>query len=317
MSDNLIRNTALIPKESGFWYKLWKQRALVLMSLPFIIYVVIFRYVPIWGWIMAFQNWMPARGILGSAWVGLDNFRMLFEDPIFYQVFRNTLAMNFIKLFAGMFFSILLALTLNEVRNLTFKRITQTISYLPYFISWVVGANLVIAMLSTDGGIINDILLALNIIESPIMFMGKPELFWWIVGGSHVWKEVGFGAILYLAAMTAINPALYEAATIDGASRLQRIRYITLPGIKNVIIILLIINIGMVMQQGFEQIYLLSNQRVIEYSRIFTIFELDYGIRMMRYSFTTAVGIFRSLVSIILVFAANYVAKRMNQERLF
>ncbi|WP_205739270.1 ABC transporter permease subunit [Halocella sp. SP3-1] len=316
MNSNLSLNTANLLDKDSFWKKIWKQRALVFMSLPFIIYVIIFKYIPIWGWIIAFQNYWPAKGILEQTWVGLENFRMLFEDPIFYQILRNTLAMSIIKLVFGMFFSILLALMLNEVRNLLFKKFTQTISYLPHFISWVVGANLVMNILSTDGGIINNILLNLHIIDKPIMFMGIPKLFWWVVGASHVWKTVGFGAILYLASMTSISPSLYEAATIDGASRLQRIWYITLPGIKPVIIILFIMNIGQLMNVGFEQIYLLSNGRVIEYSRIFTIFELDYGLKMMRYSFATAVGIFRSVVSLVLVFGANHVAKQMGEERL-
>lgn len=316
MNSNLSLNTANLLDKDSFWKKIWKQRALVFMSLPFIIYVIIFKYIPIWGWIIAFQNYWPAKGILEQTWVGLENFRMLFEDPIFYQILRNTLAMSIIKLVFGMFFSILLALMLNEVRNLLFKKFTQTISYLPHFISWVVAANLVMNILSTDGGIINDILLNLHIIDKPIMFMGIPKLFWWVVGASHVWKTVGFGAILYLASMTSISPSLYEAATIDGASRLQRIWYITLPGIKPVIIILFIMNIGQLMNVGFEQIYLLSNGRVIEYSRIFTIFELDYGLKMMRYSFATAVGIFRSMVSLVLVFSANHVAKQMGEERL-
>lgn len=316
MNSNLSLNTANLLDKDSFWKKIWKQRALVFMSLPFIIYVIIFKYIPIWGWIIAFQNYWPAKGILEQTWVGLENFRMLFEDPIFYQILRNTLAMSIIKLVFGMFFSILLALMLNEVRNLLFKKFTQTISYLPHFISWVVAANLVMNILSTDGGIINDILLNLHIIDKPIMFMGIPKLFWWVVGASHVWKTVGFGAILYLASMTSISPSLYEAATIDGASRLQRIWYITLPGIKPVIIILFIMNIGQLMNVGFEQIYLLSNGRVIKYSRIFTIFELDYGLKMMRYSFATAVGIFRSMVSLVLVFSANHVAKQMGEERL-
>jgi putative aldouronate transport system permease protein len=305
-------------KKSGdtFWQKLWKQKALVLMSLPFIIYVIIFKYVPLWGWLMAFQNYWPGNSFFNQTWVGLENFKLLLSDPVFFKVLRNTLAMSLIKLLSGMFFSILLALVLNEVRFAKFKKITQTISYLPHFISWVVGANLVMNALSTDGGIVNDLLLNLGIIDSPIMFMGIPKLFWWIVGASHVWKTVGFGAILYLASIVSISPSLYEAAVIDGASRLQRIRYITLPALKPVIIILLIINVGRLMNMGFQQIYLLSNGRVIEYSRIFRIFELDYGLKMMRYSFATTAGIFRSLVSIVLVFSANQIAKMMGEERL-
>lgn len=302
--------------EDTFWQKLWKQKALVFMALPFIIYVIIFKYIPLWGWLMAFQNYWPGQSFFNQTWVGLENFRLLLTDPVFYDVLRNTLAMSLIKLLSGMFFSIILALALNEVRWTKFKKITQTISYLPHFISWVVGANLVMNALSTEGGIINDVLMTLNIIDAPIMFMGIPKLFWWIVGASHVWKTVGFGAILYLASIVSISPSLYEAAVIDGASRLQRIRYITLPALKPVIIILLIINVGRLMNMGFQQIYLLSNGRVIEYSRIFRIFELDYGLKMMRYSFATTAGIFRSVVSVILVFSANQIAKMMGEERL-
>ncbi|MFW6035488.1 MAG: ABC transporter permease [Halothermotrichaceae bacterium] len=307
--DNIIKN------KDGFWKKLWKQKGLFFMSLPFIIYVIIFRYIPIWGWIIAFQNYFPGKGLFEQTWVKLDNFKMLFNDPAFYQVLRNTFAMSIIRLLAGMFFAILLALILNEVKNMKFKKITQTISYLPHFISWVVAANLMLNLLSTEG-IVNDILMTLNIIDKPIMFMGIPKLFWWLIGASHVWKTMGFSAILYLATIASINPNLYEAARIDGASRLQRIRHITLPALKPIIIILLIINVGRLMNFGFEQIYLMKNSTVAEYARIFRIFELEYGIRMLRFSFATAAGIFRSLISVTLVFIANFIAKRMGEERL-
>lgn len=316
MKKTINEDTVRLVNKESLWYKAKKQKSLIFMTLPFIIYVIVFMYVPVAGWLMAFKNYMPARGFFGSDWIGFENFRLLFEDPAFFQVLRNTLAMNVIRLVFGMFSSILLALMLNEVRNMKFKRFTQTVSYLPHFISWVVAANLILNALSTDGGIVNDLLLRLNIIDDPIMFMAIPKLFWWIIGLTHVWKTVGYGAILYLASIAAINPNLYEAAVIDGASRLQRIRHVTLPAIKPVIIILLIMNVGTLMGQGFEQIYLLENGRVVEYSRIFTIFELEYGLRMMRYSYATAVGIFRSVISVILVFAANHMAKRMGEERL-
>ena len=317
ITDDDSASALLAKNKDSFWLKVKKQKGLVIMTVPFILYVLLFRYVPIAGWVMAFKNYMPGLGVLESPWVGFDHFRALFEDPAFFQVLRNTLAMNVIRLALGMFFSILLALILNEVRNMKFKKFAQTASYLPYFISWVVAANLILNALSTDGGIINEVLMALNIIEQPIMFMGIPELFWWIVGLTNVWKTAGYGAILYLASIASINPNLYEAAVIDGASRLQKIRHITLPSIKPVIVILLIMNIGQLMMGGFEQVYLLQNGRVIEYSRIFTIFELEYGIRMMRYSYATAVGIFRGIISIILLFSANYAAKKLGQERLF
>lgn|SRR5690554_1851902 len=316
METPALLSTEYLRTPESFWRKVKRQRALIMMSVPFLAHIIIFKYVPIWGWIMAFQNYWPGKGLFQQVWVGLDNFRFLFRDPVFYQVLRNTLAMSVIKLVFGTVSSIMLALILNEVRLKFFKKTAQTISYLPHFISWVVAANLVRDALSTDGGIINDLLLKVHIIKEPIMFLGIPKLFWWIIGASHVWKEVGWGAIIYLAAITAIDPSLYEASLIDGAGRLKRIWYITLPSIKPIIIVLLIMNMGYLLSTGFEQQYLLQNGRVIDYARVFTIYELDYGIKMMRYSFATAVGIFRSVVSIVLVFSANYLAKMMGQERL-
>ncbi|WP_461366086.1 ABC transporter permease [Candidatus Darwinibacter acetoxidans] len=301
---------------STFWHRVKQQKVLILMTIPFLVHVIIFRYVPIWGWLMAFQNYWPGKGILQQTWVGLENFKLLFDDPVFYQVLRNTLAMSIIKLAMGTISSIALALMLNEVRRMWFKKTVQTISYLPHFISWVVAANLVRDALSTDGGIINKVLMDLRIIKEPIMFLGIPTLFWWIIGASHVWKEVGWGAIIYLAAIAAIDPTLYESAMIDGAGRLKQMWYITLPSIRPTISVLLIMNMGWVLSSGFEQQYLLQNGRVIDYARVFTIYELDYGIKMMRYSFATAVGIFRSVVSLVLVFSANQLAKRWGQERL-
>lgn len=303
-------------KKKRFWQRLSSQKVLLLMSVPFLIHVIVFKYIPIWGWVLAFQNYWPGKSIFQQVWVGFENFRFLFSDPVFYQVLRNTLAMSLIKLGFGMVASISLALIINEVRWTFFKKTAQTISYLPHFISWVVAANLVRDALSTDGGIINEILLKLNLIKEPIMFLGIPELFWWIIGASHVWKEVGWEAIIYLAAISSVDPNLYEAAIIDGAGRLQRIWHITLPSIRSIIIILLIMNMGYLFSSGFEQQYLLQNGRVIDYARVFTIYELDYGIKMMRYSFATAVGIFRSVVSLVLVFSTNYLAKRLGQERL-
>jgi putative aldouronate transport system permease protein len=293
-----------------------QQKVLILMTIPFLVHVIIFRYVPIWGWLMAFQNYWPGKGILQQTWVGLENFKTLFDDPVFYQVLRNTLAMSVIKLVMGTVSSIALALMLNEVRHLFFKKTVQTISYLPHFISWVVAANLVRDALSTDGGIVNDVLMKIGLIKEPIMFLGIPALFWWLIGVTHVWKEVGWGAIIYLAAIAGIDPTLYESAMIDGAGRLKQMWYITLPSIRPTISVLVIMNLGWVLSSGFEQQYLLQNGRVIDYARVFTIYELDYGIKMMRYSFATAVGIFRSVVSLILVFSANQLAKRWGQERL-
>ncbi|MFP4113957.1 MAG: ABC transporter permease [Spirochaetales bacterium] len=291
------------------------QWLLVAMSVPFLIHLLIFRVGPLFGWIMAFQNYRPGSGLFDQRWVGFKHFADLFVDPIFWQVLRNTFAMAIIKMVLGTLFSVLVAILINETRNRPFKRSVQTISYLPHFISWVVAANIWLELLSPRG-IVNEILLTLNLVEDPILFMGRKHLFWWIIGWSHVWKTAGFGAIIYLAAMTSIDPQLYEAADIDGASRLQRIWHITLPGIRATFVILLILNIGQLMELGFEQQYLLGNALVQEYSDVFMIYVLRYGLRLTRFSFATAAGIFRSLVSITLVVLANTIAKRMGEETL-
>ncbi len=296
--------------------KFSRQRTLLLMSLPFVIHLIIFRYIPITGWVMAFQDYKPARPLLSQRWVGLEQFRILFSDPAFYRILRNTLAMAAIKLILGTAFSVLVAVLINETKSKWGRKSVQTISYLPHFVAWVVAANIVLNVLSPDSGPLNNLLMGLGLIKEPVLWLGEPGYFWHIIGWSHVWKECGFGAIIYLSAMTAIDPQIYEAADIDGARRLQRIRYITLPGIKATFIILLIMNIGHLLDAGFEQQYLLQNGLVQDYSEVFTIYILKYGMKMMRYSYAAAAGIFKSVVSIILIFSANRLAARMGEETL-
>lgn len=304
------------PNHSSWWKKLKSQKMLMLMSVPFLIYVIIFAYVPLYGWMMAFQNYKPGSSMLNNSWVGWKNFAELFQDDSFLRVIRNTLAMSVINLVFGFVSSITLALMLNEVRKMLFKRVVQTISYLPHFISWVVAANLIMNMLSIDG-IVNQVLVKLHIIKEPIMWLSEQYYFWWIIGASNVWKEIGWSAIIYLAAMAMIDPSLYEAASIDGAGRFRKIFSITLPGIRSIIIILLIMNIGHILDAGFEQQYLLQTPMVVDYSETIDIFVLKYGINLSRFSFATAAGIFKTVISVILLLAANRMAKRMGQERLF
>ena len=302
-------------KFGGWLKRLGAQKMLVAMSIPFVVHLFIFRYIPIVGWIMAFQNYRPGKSLFNQTWVGLEQFRYLFTDSGFYQILRNTLAMASIKLIMGTFFAILVAILIHETKHRLFKRTVQTISYLPHFVSWVVAANIVLEVMSPRG-IFNESLIALGLLEDPVLWMGQPRLFWWIIGWSHVWKSCGFGAIIYLAAMTGIDPQLYEAADIDGASRLQRIWNITIPGIKATFIILLILNIGHLLEAGFEQQYLLQNALVRDYSEVFTIYILRYGLQMQRFSYAAAAGIFKSIVSIILIITANKIADKMGEETL-
>lgn len=300
---------------SRFRVQLLNQKVLLLMSLPFVAHLIVFRFGPIFGWLMAFQQYHPGRPILQQHWVGLAQFEAIFSDAEFWQALRNTLAMSAIKLVMGTTAAILIAVLVHETQNRPFKRSVQTISYLPHFISWVVAANLILEAFSPRG-VINQVLVELHLIREPVLWMGKPKLFWWIIGWTHVWKTAGFGAIIYLAAMTGIDPQLYEAADIDGASRLRRIWHITLPGVRAVFVILLILNIGQLMEAGFEQQYLLQNSLVKDYSEVLTIYVLRFGLQMFRFSFAAAAGIFQSVVSIALIIVANNIAKRLGEETL-
>lgn len=299
------------------WATIVKQKELILLSIPFVIYVLIFNYGPLFGWIMAFQNYKPAKGFFDQKWVGFDKFVQLFTNDVFRNVIRNTFAMSFINLVFSFVFSITFALLLNEVKNARCKKFIQTVSYLPHFLSWVIVVGLVFQVLSMDAGIINILLLKLHIIKEPIAFLGEPKYYWWIVGFTNVWKETGWGSIIYLAAITAINPELYEAAEMDGAGRFRKMLHVTLPGIKSTIFILLIINIGSVLNQGFDMQYLLTNGLVQNVSQTIDIYALKYGISLADYSLATAAGIFKSVVSIVLLCLANAAAKAAGEERLF
>lgn len=321
MSENstMIESNDDIPKkkEKTFFQKVWAQKDLCLLSLPFVIYIIFFNYAPLSGWLMAFQKYRPGRGLLDQEWIGLENFRMLFADPNFLRVVRNTLAMSLINLTLGFIFSIGFAVLLNEVKNKHLKKIMQTISYLPHFLSWIIVTGIVLDVLSTETGIINQLLMQFNLVDKPISFLSEPKYFWWIVGLSNVWKSTGWGSIIYLSAMSAINEELYESAEMDGASRLRKIWHITLPGIKPTIFILLLINIGNVLNAGFEVQYLLGNGLVQQVSQTIDIFVLKYGISLNNYSFATAAGIFNGVISIILITLGNRLAKAAGEESLF
>lgn len=301
---------------SSVFKRMRGQKQLMLMSLPILIYVVIFSYYPIWGWTMAFQNFTPAKSFSEQQWVGFKQFKFLFSDDMFLQVLRNTIGMSFINMVLGFVTAIVFAILLNEIKNKLYKRTIQTISYLPHFLSWIIVTGIVANTLSVDGGIINDVLMRLGFINEPIMWLSKPHYFWGIVAGSHVWKEVGWNAIIYLAAITSIDPSLYEAAEIDGANRYKKMLYITLPGIKSIVVILLIMNLGWILEAGFEVQYLLGNGVVVDWSQTIDIFVLKYGLQVGNYSLATAAGIFKTVVSITLIFAANKIAQRFGEDRL-
>ena len=291
-------------------HRIYVQRYLLLMSAPFLVWLFIFRYVPIWGWTMAFQHYRPGRSFFDQQWVGFEQFARIFTDQRFYIVMRNTLAMSILGLVFGSIAAIGFALLLNELRVHRFKRVVQTISYLPHFVSWVVVASLFTRLLSVNGAL-NDLLIALGIRENPIQFLLDGRLFWWLVTFITVWKDTGWNAIIYLAAIAAIDPQLYEAAWVDGANRLQQTWHITIPGMMPTVTVILIMNIGWLVSIGFERQMLLANPLVMEYAEVLDLYVLNYGIRLGRFSYGTALGIFKSLVSIVLVLGANYSARRV------
>ena len=306
-------NLTPVRKQNAF-VRLGKQWQLMLMSVPMFLYVLFFNYFPMYFWVTAFQDYKPKLGVTGSPFVGMKNFEWLFSRPDFINSIRNTLAMSVINLVFGTVSAVLLAVLLNEVRVRAFKRTVQTVTYLPHFLSMVIVVGMAQNIFASNGAV-NDLLMGLGMKE-PIFFLGEGKYFWWLVGVINVWKEVGWGTIIYISAMTAIDPCLYEAAAIDGAGRFQRILHVTLPGIKSTFVILLIMNIGHLMEAGFEIQYLLGSSVVMDWSQTIDIFVLKYGISKQQYGVATAAGMFKSVVAIILLVSANLVAKKLDESTL-
>ncbi|MCL2031363.1 MAG: ABC transporter permease subunit, partial [Oscillospiraceae bacterium] len=289
----------------GLWGTVWLQRELLIMSVPLVIYKFIFSYVPLSGWVMAFQNFRPTLGTYFNErqeWVGWSNFTALFANTQTGRAFRNALLNTFgqsvLTLILGYVCAIGLSLLLNELRHVGFKRIIQNILYLPHFLSWIIVAGMVQSALTTDGGIVNEVLMALHVIREPIRFFGEANYFWGIVAGSHLWKSLGWNTIIYMAAMTAIDGTLYEAADIDGANRYHKMWHITLPSIKPTIVILMMMSLGYMLDSGFEIQYLLGNAGVLR-SRAenLDVFVVNYALgELNRFSLATAAGIFKTTV---------------------
>lgn len=306
----------VLTNKKNFWKTLSKQKMLMLMSIPFVLYIILFRYVPLWGWKMAFADFYRPSKNYKFAWGGLKWFTKLFEDKEFSLALRNTICMSLISTALGYITAIILAVFMNEVKNLFVKRAVQTLSYLPHFLSWIIVTSLVANVLSTDHGVINDVLMGLKLIDKPIFFLAKPSYFWNIIGWTYVWKEVGWNTIVYLGAMTSVDPCLYEAAEIDGCGRLRKIWHITLPGIRPTIIIMMIMSAGHILDANFEMPFFLKNSMIEDVASTIDIYVLKYGFQQFNYSLATAAGIFKNFVNILLLLLANGLAKKFGEERL-
>lgn len=296
-------------------YAYWKHRYLVLMFAPAVLYYVIFHYMPIYGILIAFKDYKFSLGIWGSHWVGLEHFRDLFATESFWQVLRNTLIISFYKLIFGFPAPILLAILLNEVRLVLFKRIFQTVTYLPHFLSWIVVSGIFIQFFSPSAGPVNAVIQMLGL--KPIYFLADPDWFRSILVATEIWKGIGWGSIIYLAALTGINPELYEAATVDGAGRLARIRYITLPSLVPVITIMLIFAAGSIINDDFDQIFNLYNTAVYSVGDVVSTYTYRKGLVGMEYSFATTVGLFKNVLAFIILLTANTIARKVNDYGLW
>lgn len=315
----LPTQTRTRPGDRDKWFaKVWKYRFFYLLALPGILYFIIFHYLPMFGIIIAFKDVSPFGGLQGvfdAPWVGFKHFERFFNSYFFVDILENTLTISGLKLLFGFPAPILFALMLNEVMRTQFKRIVQTISYLPHFISWVVVTGLITALLATDGGVLTEFLN--DTTGQRWSFLNNASQFTGVLVVSHVWKTIGWSSIIYLAAMTSIDQSLYEAAVIDGANRFQQARHITLPSIGFVIAILFIFEVGHILDAGFEQILLLYSPGVYSVADIIDTYVYREGLLGLKYSFAAAVGLFKSVVSLVLVVGANMLARRLGQPGLW
>lgn len=298
-------------KKDSLLIRFAKQWDIQLMVLPALALIFVFSYIPMYGILMAFQDFNIFKGMGESPWAGFKHFEMFFESPEFMTVMRNTIVISLLKFIIGFPAPILLALMLNEVRHMFFKRLVQTVSYLPHFLSWVIVSGFAISLLSTDNGSVNILLQKLNLIEEPLNFLSIPEYFWTILVTTGVWKEIGFSSIVYLAAVAGVDPHMYEAADMDGASKFRQIFTITLPSIMPVVVIFMILAIGNLLTAGFEDILLLAKNPVLrEVSDVIDTYVYRIGIENSRFSYATAVGLFKAVISVMLLTIANLIARK-------
>lgn len=296
--------------------RLYSQRFMQLFALAGVAYMLIFNYLPMYGMIIAFKDYRISSTIMGAPWVGFEYFKEFLLDERFGLILRNTLGISLLNLFIGFPLAILLALFLNELLNLRFKKVVQTISYLPHFLSWAVLGGMIVSFLSSTG-FVNTVLISLGILKEPIIFLAESDYFWLIVVSTAVWKELGWSTILYLAAIASVDPQLYESAIIDGAGRFKRMWYITIPSIKFTISILFVLSVSHLLNSNFEQIFVLSNPMNRSASDVIDIFVYRMGIGSAKYSFATAAGLLKSIVALFLLIMANKLTKKIADSSFF
>ncbi len=285
-----------------------------LLVLPAIVCVILFNYMPMGGIVIAFKNYKMARGIAGSEWVGLKHFKALFSDPNFYRVLRNTLKISILTLLTTFPVTIVFTLLVNELRSARFKKVIQTITYMPHFLSWVVVGTFVYQILSPTSGVVNAVLVNLGILDKPEFFMANQKAFIPIYLITNLWKTTGYSIVIYLATIAGIDTSLYEAASIDGANRFKKVLHITLPAMLPTMCTMLILQIGSLINVGFDPIYNLYNDATYQTADVIATYVYRKGMVESRYDFSTAIGLFQNVVSLALVLLANWFARKTNPE---
>ncbi len=302
-------------RKKSVWRRMVQYKSLYLFLLPAVVYLAIFHYGPMYGVLIAFQNFNGAKGIWGSDWVGLRHFEEFITGQNFWPIMSNTLSISLYTLIACFPFPIIVALCINELKSKRYAKFVQTVLYAPHFISTVVLVGIIVLLLSPNTGLINNLLALMG--KERVYFMVQPSAFKHIYVWSGVWQSTGWSAIIYLAALSSVDPALHEAAMIDGANRLQRIWHINLPTMKPTIVILLIMKIGSLIGVGFEKAFLLQNSLNLEASEVISTYVYRRGLLQGGFSYSAAVGLFNTVINIILLFIANSVAKKVNETSLF
>jgi ABC-type polysaccharide transport system, permease component len=310
-----MRSSALPTRKRSLALRYWDNRYLVALFLPGIIYFIVFRYVPIYGLVIAFKDYTFADGIMGSPWIGLQAFQEMFASRSFWEVFKNTLVISFLEFAFSFPAPIIFALLLNEVMRLRAKKFFQTVSYLPHFVSWVILAGLFTQFLSPSTGPINILIHALG--GRPIYFMADPNWFVFVLVITEVWKSLGWGSIIYLAALSGIDTEMYEAASIDGAGRWVKMKSITLPSLAPTITIMLILAVGKLVNDNFDQIFNMYNPAVYKVADVMSTYIYRKGLENMEYTYATALGLFKNVISLAMVLGANALAKRINDNGIW
>lgn len=302
--------------KSTDFVKYFKQHKwLYFMLLPGALYFIIFRYIPMGGIVIAFQQYSPFTGITGSRWVGLTHFKSFFSGTDFWMVLKNTLGISILSLVFYFPAPIILSLLLNEIKNQRYKKVVQTFIYIPHFISWVIVASLTYTLFNINDGIINQVIKLIT--GNTINFLGLPQYFRSLIIGQSIWKETGYGTIIFLAALSGVDMQLYEAAKVDGAGRWRLLWHITLPAIKGTIVIMLILRVGSILNTGYEQIFLMRNSLNISAAEVFDTYIYQKGITNAQYSYSTASGLFKSIVGMIMVLGSNWLAKKSGESGIY